>query len=56
MTDPALCARLTELQKRLTQATPVPLEGQQALDLSQPPGEPDEPPRRPSRPAPRQRP
>ena len=50
MTDPAVYARLTALQDRLGKPTPAPLDGQQAIDLTQPPEDPGETATRPSPP------
>lgn len=50
MTDPAVHARLTALQDRLGKPTPAALDGQQAIDLTQPPGDPEGTATRPSQP------
>ena len=46
MTDPATYARLTDLQARLTQPTPRPLEGQQQIPVDED-DTPAEPPTQP---------
>jgi hypothetical protein len=51
VTDPSMHARLAELQRRLAQSSPVPLEGQEAIALDEPPHESDGSPTRPSPPA-----
>jgi hypothetical protein len=43
VTDPAVHARLTALHDRLTQPTPAPLDGQQAIPIAQDPDTPERP-------------
>jgi hypothetical protein len=50
VTDRATTARLTELQKRLTEATPAPLDGQQTIPVPEPAGTPETAVTRPSPP------
>jgi hypothetical protein len=50
VTDPAVHARLTALQDRLGKPTPAPLDGQEAIDLTQPPDDPEKTATRPSLP------
>lgn len=50
MTDPAVHARLTALQARLTQPTPAPLDGQQTIDDTQDPDGQERPPDGPTQP------
>jgi hypothetical protein len=51
VTNPAVTARLTEVQKRLQQPSPAPLEGQETIALDDAPDSPGETPTRPSPPS-----